>query len=64
LNYASQSTGHNYFTHFQKKLGAIDSNTKLILDEIQKHFEDHDVTWERKIELAIRAAHHGMARPD
>lgn len=39
---------HHYFTRFQQRRGAMDPNTKLILDEMEKRFAALDLKWEQQ----------------
>lgn len=44
---------HDYFTRLQRRLGAMDVNTKLIIEEMEKKFSALDQKWEKKFsELA------------
>lgn len=38
---------HHHYTRRQRHLGAMDPNTKLILNEMSKHFSELDVKWEQ-----------------
>jgi hypothetical protein len=46
---------HRHYTRFQRSLGAMDPQLKMILDEIQRskmefgrRFDDHEARWERR----------------
>jgi hypothetical protein len=38
---------HNHHTRFQRRLGAMNPETKLVLDALTKHFDDMEARWER-----------------
>ena len=41
---------HDHFTHRQHRLGVMNPETKLILDELHKRFTDHDLKWDLRFE--------------
>jgi hypothetical protein len=42
----SPPLAHDHFTHPQHRLGMMNPETHLILDELTKRFNEHDAKWD------------------